>query len=380
VSTVSAGRVLVVEQTGANPHIIFAPAGGFGISAPAFCSRDEIFYAQLLGITGGNAVASGGSRFVRQNLSSGKFTILGRSQESTGVLDIVAPGTVVLDSLSSRQNLIELPLDGKPASTASRPVILGTGQDRQPVYSPDGAWILFSSNRSGNADLWKLSTTSGELRRLTDHPGQDWDPGFTPDGKQIIWSSQRSGNLEIWIADSEGAGARQITHDGFDAENPAVTPDGWVYYVTGNPAAPGLWKIRLDGTEATRVIEGRITFPSLSPDSRYLAFTREGLQTFVIETATGKPVFTVPPPNIGRTRWAPDGKRLIFRTSQGLVSQDFVPGRDTLETRTMIEPLPNAETWAVSPDGKRIVVSLQEGSRSLLIATGVPDVAPAFRK
>src|SRR5215469_15985467 len=101
-----------------------------------------------------------------------------------------------MDAMEPRQNLIELPFSEKPSD--AKPIVPGTAQDRQPVYSPDGEWILFASNRSGNSDLWKLSTKTGELRRLTDDPGHDWDPALTPDGKHIVWSSSRSGNLEIW--------------------------------------------------------------------------------------------------------------------------------------------------------------------------------------
>jgi Tol biopolymer transport system component/predicted Ser/Thr protein kinase len=376
VTVVSPGRILVLERNRGNHRVLSAPVGGFQISAPAFLTPNEILYAQDLAITGGNAVASRGSRFIRQSLSSGKYTIIGRSQETTRVLDIAAPGTVVLDSYSSRQNLVEIPLQREAASAAPLPVILGTGQDRQPVYSPDGAWILFSSNRSGNADLWKLSTTTGELRRVTDHPGHDWDPAFTPDGKQIVWSSERSGNLEIWIADADGVGPRQITHDGVDAENPGVTPDGWLYYVTSNPGGRGLWKVRLDGTQATSVVKGLIIYPNLSPDGRYIAFN-EAQKTVVIDTATGSPVFTT---SAGRTRWTPDGKHLIFRAGNDLVSQDFVQGQDTHETRKTLQSNSTAETFGVAPDGKRVVVSLQEGARSILIASGVPDVAPALTK
>lgn len=81
-----------------------------------------------------------------------------------------------------------------------------TGQcrDRQPCYSPDGERVVFSSNRSGNLDLWEVSRKTGTVRRLTDDSADDWDPGFTRHGK-LIWSSNRFGAFEIWIADPEPA-------------------------------------------------------------------------------------------------------------------------------------------------------------------------------
>lgn len=376
-SNVRPGRYLVMDQKGANQHVISSPPGGFAVSSPAFCSRDQIFYSQALAITGAAAVASSGSRFVRQNIFSGKYTIVGRLQEASRALDIAAPGTVVLESDAARQNLVEFPMDAKAAPPA--PVLLGTAQDRQPVYSPDGAWILFTSSRSGNPDLWKLSRATGELRRVTDYPGQDWDPAFTPDGTQILWSCERSGNLEIWTSDADGAAPRQITHDGFDAENPGLAADGWVFYVTANPKAPGLWKVRLDGTDARQVVSGRCTFPDVSPDGRYIAFVYDAGRTVVLETTTGKEIWSMADSESGRTRWTPDGRQLVFHTPQGMMRQDVVPGKDTRETRRVIEISGNPETWDVSPDGKRIVVSLQEGSRSLIVVTGLPGISPAWK-
>ena len=49
------------------------------------------------------------------------------------------------------------------------------------------------------------------MRRLTDHPAHDWDPALIAGGRQLVWSSNRSGNFEIWIAEADGSGARQLS-------------------------------------------------------------------------------------------------------------------------------------------------------------------------
>jgi Tol biopolymer transport system component len=286
--------------------------------------------------------------------------------------------------MSPRQNLIELPLAEK--SPAVKPMMPGTAQDRQPVYSPDGEWMLFASNRSGNSDLWKVSMKTGELRRLTDDPGHDWDPAFTPDGKNIVWSSSRSGNLEIWTANADGVGPRQVSHDGYEAENPNPSPDGWVYYVSGNPSHAGIWKVRMDGSGATRLVAGRCIYPDLSRDGRYLAFLRER-GTEVLQTEDGKIFSGVPDDGVSRTRWTADGRSLTFvllsplrkaGQAHGLWLQDFSPGQDLRVTRRRIGSVDESldvETWAASPDGKRIVVSAREYSSSIVMARKVPGVA-----
>src|SRR5262249_26824083 len=148
------------------------------------------------------------------------------------IFDVVDDGRLVFDNRSPRENLREVIIGrAKSASAESRWLTRGNSNDRQPVYSPDGEWVLFTSNRSGNLDLWEVSHTSGGVRHVTDDPNVDWDPAYTSNGKQILWSSNRGGHFEIWIADADGSAARQLTHDGVDAENPAATPDGqWIVY------------------------------------------------------------------------------------------------------------------------------------------------------
>ena len=358
--------------------------GGFFTSGPAWVGPDEVLYVQSLSVTGGGAAPSGGARLVKQNIRTGKWEMLLRLPQAALAVDVAGSGSVVLDAMSARQNLAEMPLSGKPP--AEKPMMPGMAQDRQPVYSPDGEWILFASNRSGNSDLWKVSVKTGEVRRLTDDPGHDWDPAFTPDGKHIVWSSNRSGHLEIWTADADGVGPRQVSHDGYEADNPNPSPDGWVYYVSGNPNQQGIWKVRMDGAGATRVLGGKCIYPDLSPDGRFLAF-RRGHGTEVLETADGKIFSAVPDEGTSPTRWTADGRSLIFALlspmrkageAHGLWREDFSPGQDLRATRQRIESVDaslDVETWVASPDGKRIVASVREYSSGIIMARKVPRMA-----
>lgn len=116
------------------------------------------------------------------------------SPANTLMLDVLGSGRLVLESRSLRENLREFGLrSAGPGRWLSR----GNSTDRQPDYSPDGEWIVFSSNRAGNLDLWTVSRLSGAVRRLTDDAAQDWDPRFTRDGK-LLWSSNRTGRFEVW--------------------------------------------------------------------------------------------------------------------------------------------------------------------------------------
>ena len=264
----------------------------------------------------------------------------------------------------------------------------GNSRDRQPVYSPDGEWVLFSSNRSGNQDLWEVSSKTGALRRITDDPADDWDPAFTPDGRKILWASSRGGHLEIWMAEPDGSNARQVTHDGLDGENPAMTRDGrWIIYVSANPDKKGIWKIHPDGTGATRLAMGDDVIPELSPDGRYAAYIGVADSPLRVVRIDDGVVVAFSIRNAFRPRWMPDGRAIAFvglddKMQTGVFVQDFIPGQDTSRTRKTLagfDPEAPTESFGISPDGSRITLGCQESRYSLMLAERVPGIASTTR-
>jgi Tol biopolymer transport system component len=319
------------------------------------------------------------------------------------VLDVLGPGTVVFDVRSVKENIQELRLSGHQA--VGEPVWLthGNSSDRQPTYSPDGEWILFSSTRSGNQDLWMMSTKTGAVRRLTDDPGEDWDPAFTRDGRQILWSSNRSGAFEVWMADSDGSNVRQVTREGHDAENPTATPDGkWIVFNQGSGPDRGIRKVRFDGSGASQVLKGTTVLPDLSPDGEYVSFRLNirvelfGLRVARLSDGSVVSTFDMDLPqrrgftgnSIARSRWMPDGKAIVFvgqdeKGTYGLFTQEFDPNRDTSATRRPLagfDPAFATETMAISPDGTRLAFAGPEQASSLMFAERVPGVDRPTRK
>jgi TolB protein len=59
--------------------------------------------------------------------------------------------------------------------------------------------IAFTSNRSGNYQIWVIPVEGGEPIKITTHPLKDGMPCWSPDGTRIAFCSHRSGNLDIWI-------------------------------------------------------------------------------------------------------------------------------------------------------------------------------------
>jgi Tol biopolymer transport system component len=366
-----------------------APDARRVISAAAWTAAGELVYLQAESVV---SAAGSTAILVRQDPASGRVLAQAWSPSSALVLDALGDGRVVFDTRSPRQNLREVTLAGGPAD--GRWLSRGESTDRQPVYSPDGQWVAFSSNRGGGMNLWLVSPGSGRLRRVTD-AHVNWDPAFTRDGRGLLWSSNRGGNFEVWTADVEGGAPRQVTRDGGNAENPTATPDGqWVVYSSGNPEKAGLWKIHPDGTGAVQLVKGRVSLPDVSPDGRhalYRVFSGKYPAVLkVVRVDDGKPEpfeiavearrrTTV---TLGRARWMPDGKAIAFvgqdeTGASGVYVQDFAPGRDTAASRRKLagfDPDVAAESFGVAPDGSRLVVAGWVQLFSLMEAERLPGL------
>jgi serine/threonine protein kinase/Tol biopolymer transport system component len=367
----------------------FRSARKFGsISSAAWISPTEILYMEAESVTG-NGTGFSPAVGYRLDLRTGASQPVFWAPGMGACLDILPDGRVVFDGMSGHQSLREYALNTK---TPPRWLTQGNSSDRQPVVSADGEWVVFSSNRSGNLDLWEVATKTGVVKSLTDDAAEDWDPGFSPDGKHILWSSNRSGAFEVWMADADGSGARQVSHDGLDAENPTMTQDGaWIVYMSTNPKSPGMWKVHPDGTGAELILKGADMFlPEVSPDGRFVSYgSRLPLDALHVEALAGgsKNAFLTPLSGFlstlvtpGRSRWMPDGRHLIFTDmnaagQSGVFIQDFVPGQDTRATRKALagfDPDRETESLGLYRDGSKLVLSESERSFNLLMIEGVP--------
>jgi Tol biopolymer transport system component len=232
-------------------------------------------------------------------------------------------------------DLYLLPIEGGDA----RALTSGRGWDVQPRFSPDGAWVAFTSDRGGGDNVWVVARAGGEPRAVTD---EDYrlvnSPAWSPDGSYLAvrkhFTSTRSlGAGEIWlyhVAGGAGAGV-QLTEP--VAVAPAafgtkmlrwvsVAPDGRSVvfqalghlYVRGLPAgAPR----RLTGDDDVFEL-----YPSISRDGRWVVYTTWHDQRLgdvrVVPLVGGKSrVVSRRPGHYVEPAFSPDGRLIAVRRGDG---------------------------------------------------------------
>jgi serine/threonine protein kinase len=377
-------RILLVSVADGR-HRYVAAAQPRGVLTAAAWSGDRELVYSMSDESASQSRGAGGSIYAHDIRSGATRKLL--SVPVTGRYVDVAAGRIFLDFNSSNQNLRESPIGA--ADRDGRWLTHGRSSDRQPVYSPDGKAVVFSSDRGGNLDLWSISREHAAIVRITDDPTDDWDPGFTADGKQLLWSSNRSGHFEIWTASPDGSDARQLSNDGADAENPTATADDqWIVYTSFHPEKRGIWRMRRDGSQPTRIVTGRCLNPEVSPDGTYVAYHIDELNVSArirvarvsdgSHTAFEAEVRAPFGASIGRARWMPDGKAIAFiapgdRGRLGIYTQAFHPLRNLPDTRRTIAGFDRAdptESFGFARDGSAMTVSILDQVSGVMVVDG----------
>jgi Tol biopolymer transport system component/C-terminal processing protease CtpA/Prc len=212
------------------------------------------------------------------------------------------------------------PAQGGRATVLTRNVEM----DAYPQFSPDGAWIVFASQRTGNWDLYAVPATGGVPKRLTWHSSGENAYGWSPDGKQVIFATGReTGENELLTLDVQTLKLRMLLQDIESINHPSFSPDG------------------------KKVVFGRRGFHWTRP--RYHGSA--AMQIAILDVATGKSSQIT---DNGRqhlwTRFMPDGRSLITVTYGDVTPSshklDEAPGKLT------DSPDRTPNLWLLGLDGK----------------------------
>ena len=214
-------------------------------------------------------------------------------------------------------------IDATAKNAKPKPLMEDVATDWNPIWSHDGGYIYFGSDRGGTMNLWRMAVdeqtgdprgeaepiplptrfaghfsisqddqhiaymsleTASAIRRapLGDVRGTDLMSGsflmfnfeFSPDGKLLAFSNFGI-REDLFIANADGSGLRQVTNDAPRDRSPTWTPDGkhLVFYSNRAGNRYEIYKINLDGSGLTPMSEAMkesLWFPKMAPDGTKL--------------------------------------------------------------------------------------------------------------
>ena len=215
-----------------------------------------------------------------------------------------------------------------PTGGAAVPVTNDAPTDWNPVWSPDGRSLFFSSNRGGSMNLWRVRVNEasgsvlGQPQPVTTPSQYSGYLSIARDGRRIAYANvMNTRNLfKIGFDSSREATAGQptaITHGTRPTSNPDLSPNGeWV----AAGSADDLLVMRTDGTGLRKLTDDahRDREPKWSPDGKAIAFYSDRSGTFQIWTinadGSGLRQLTDSAIAITNSLWSPDGTRILARS------------------------------------------------------------------
>jgi len=255
------------------------------------------------------------------------------------------------------------------------------GLEGNPDISPDGRQIVYTSEASGNKDLYVMRVDGGSAIEITaGYPADDEQARFSADGNQLVFRSSRDGG-GLFVMGATGESVRRITDEGFD---PAWSPDGRsVAYSMEAALDPydrktqlaALWIVDVTTGQKRKLPVKDGLQPAWSPDGERIAYwanTGGQRDLWTIAAAGGEPVaVTDDEPTDWSPEWSPDGRWLYFESDRAGGMNLFRVAIDPA-TGGAAGPLEQVTTsagnlgWArFSADGKRMVVAEYERSAVL---------------
>ena len=248
------------------------------------------------------------------------------------------------------------------------------GDAVQPDWSPNGHRIAYWGlpPTGGQRDIWTIPAAGGDPVAVTNDDAVDWSPVWSPDGNFLYFSSDRSGTMNLWRVPID-----EETGQTLDPPDPVTTgasgqPAGLTISSDGKRLAyrvfditTNIMKVGFDPTTKTVledpefVTEGSGNFidPDVSPDGTSLVFRSERGQEdiYVIRSdGTGQRPLNNDRHNDRRPRWSPDGSRIAFDSTRSGSYQLWTMNRDGSGLTQLTDTSFNVVMRAWSPDGSRI--------------------------
>ena len=129
-----------------------------------------------------------------------------------------------------------------------RPLTPGHNLDYNASFSYDGEWVVFTSERFGSADIFRVRADGTGLERLTDDPAFDDQGALSPDGSRLAFvSTRKDGSSDIYILDLSTGKVRNLTDAPGGDFRPSWSPDGRMLAFSSDrgsafPMTEGAWE------------------------------------------------------------------------------------------------------------------------------------------
>jgi serine/threonine-protein kinase len=239
--------------------------------------------------------------------------------------------------------------------------------------SPDGARLALATQD----EVWIYDFARATLSRLTTHPASDTQPLWTPDGQRIVFTSNRAGYPELFWRPADGTGRDERflarAKELIDLRANGWSADGRQLLFAEVPASnqSAIWQIAIEGpgsSDAKVLLKGDFNndFAAVSPDGRWIAYR---------SSVSGRAeIYVERYPELGHRQqissgggrmpfWSRDGRELFFATNTGQMfavavqsGTTLVAGRPQMLFEFAMFVAQGGRPYDIAPDGRFLII------------------------
>jgi len=230
-----------------------------------------------------------------------------------------------------------------------------------------GDQIIYTSLVNGKSSIWIMTAQGTGNLQLSGGGGDKGFPSMTADGRYVVFTSDRGGFLNVWRMDRDGNNEVQLTK-GEDESWAWCSPDShWIVYHSSHQGKRTLWRVSVEGGNPEQLTDYPSTSPVVSPDGKWISCyyrraTKAPWQLAIIPFDGGPPVktFEIPPNVVFQTllRWTPDGQSLAYIIDRDGISNIWTQPVDGGAAKQLTDFKSDQIFWFDwSPDGRQLGVS-----------------------
>ncbi|HSF17632.1 MAG TPA: protein kinase [Vicinamibacteria bacterium] len=248
----------------------------------------------------------------------------------------------------------------------------------QPAWSPNGLRIAFWGAwpiGSGNFDLWTIAPDGSDKKRVTNDRFSDWSPVWSPDGRFLWFTSDRGGSENVWRVALDESGKtlgvpQPMSLPSGDADQVSFAAGGDGFAFTALDRRSNLERVAFDSDREqvtgspVALTRGTRFFLNMapSPDGQWIALSdrsegkvslvsRDGASTNVLTDADARQVC-----------WRPDGSEIAFVSRRSGLVQIWSIRPDGSALKQLTDATKGVALPVWSPDGRRLVGGWDEPS------------------
>jgi serine/threonine protein kinase/Tol biopolymer transport system component len=198
------------------------------------------------------------------------------------------------------------------------------------AWTGDGR-ILYTAPQGEQSDIWSITADGTTHKQLTTDSYIEGLGSVSPDGRYVVFSSNRSGNFNIWRMDLANGEQKQLTQGAEVDSQAACSPDGqWVLFRSLRQGKSTFWKVPVSGGTPEQLSDKSSSWAAISPDGklvalRYFDDQANANKIAVIPFAGGEPIKTLDVSANARDvglGWTQDSKAVIY--ASGLNDADNI--------------------------------------------------------